>query len=215
LLSQLFSNPAAFLRDMLIILPAIVIGISVHEFGHAFTADRLGDPTPRNQGRVTLSPFAHIDPWGLLMLFLFRFGYGRAVQVNPANFKNRKRDQVLVYLSGVTMNLIVAFIAYFVYVLLRFRLGFYNTTVLSILLAIVVININLIIFNLLPIPPLDGYGVVRSLFLHKNINLFWKLDQYGFLILIVLLLTDVLTPFLWTVNGAIIGFIDAIVGLIL
>ena len=87
---MLLSDPVSFLRTMLLLLPGIVIAISFHEFGHARMADRLGDPTPRSQGRVTISPLAHIDPWGLLMLFVFRFGYGRPVMINPAYFRNRK-----------------------------------------------------------------------------------------------------------------------------
>ncbi len=205
--SQLFN--VEYLRSLLLALPAIVIAISFHEFGHAWMANRLGDPTPRNQGRVTISPFAHIDPWGFLMLVLFHFGYGKPVYINPANFKNRKRDEILVALSGVTINLVISLVAAVLFNLLAYVFHFYNMTILTIVDLIVIININILIFNLLPIPPLDGYKVVRNLFLHKNLNFFWKVDQYGFLILLGVLMADRLL-----LNNFLIGCLMAVTGVI-
>lgn len=198
---------------MLLALPGIIIAISFHEFGHAWMADRLGDPTPRNQGRLTISPLAHIDPWGLLMLVLFRFGYGRPVQINPANFKNRKRDEILVSLAGVTINLVIAFVAFLVIKIVYGRLLLSDDILYNIILYTGIISVNLLIFNLLPVPPLDGYKVVRRLFIHKNVNFFWKLDQYGFIILLALLLLGVLTPILIAVSGFVLDGIFFILGL--
>lgn len=209
--SQFFS--VEYLRLMLLALPGIIIAISFHEFGHAWMADRLGDPTPRNQGRLTISPLAHIDPWGLLMLVLFRFGYGRPVQINPANFKNRKRDEILVSLAGVTINLVIAFVAFLVIKIVYGRLLLSDDILYNIILYTGIISVNLLIFNLLPVPPLDGYKVVRRLFIHKNVNFFWKLDQYGFIILLALLLLGVLTPILIAVSGFVLDGIFFILGL--
>ncbi len=206
-------NLSSYLVAMLYALPGIVIGLSFHEFAHAWMADRLGDPTPRNQGRVTISPFAHIDPWGFLMLILFRFGYGRPVMYNPAYLKKRKRDEILIALAGIGMNLIIAFVSVFLYLLL-YRFDVTNMVILNIIDTTAIININLIVFNILPIPPLDGYKVVRSLFLHKNINFFWKLDQYGFMILLILLATGILTPVLSFLTHAIISLFVSILGFI-
>ena len=205
-------NLSSYLLAMLYSLPGIVIGLSFHEFAHAWMADRLGDPTPRNQGRVTISPFAHIDPWGFLMLILFRFGYGKPVMYNPGYLKKRKRDEILIAVAGISMNLLIAFICVLVYMLLIVSFHFTNRTILTIIDATAIININLLIFNLLPIPPLDGYKVVRSLFLHRNISFFWKLDQYGFLILLVLLATGALTPILSFFSNAILSLFSAILG---
>ena len=199
-MSSLFSDPAGFLLNALMILPGIVIGLSFHEFAHAWMSDRLGDPTPRMQGRVTISPFAHIDPMGFLMLFLFRFGYGRPVQVNPSYYKHRRRDDILVSLAGVTMNFFLAIFFGAVYLVMLRHLNVTN--------EIMVININLMVFNLLPIPPLDGYNVIRDLFLHKNINFFWKFEQYGWLILIVVLVSGFSVTWLTFLGNHVIRFIS-------
>lgn len=207
-MSSLFSDPAGFLLNALMILPGIVIGLSFHEFAHAWMSDRLGDPTPRMQGRVTISPFAHIDPMGFLMLFLFRFGYGRPVQVNPSYYKHRRRDDILVSLAGVTMNFFLAIFFGAVYLVMLRHLNVTNEILLDIVYYIMVININLMVFNLLPIPPLDGYHVIRDLFLHKNINFFWKFEQYGWLILIVVLVSGFSVTWLTFLGNHVIRFIS-------
>ena len=185
-LSSLFNNPLAFFRDLLISLPGIVIGITFHEFAHAWMSDKLGDPTPRALGRVTLNPLAHIEPIGLVMLFLFGFGYGRPVMINPRYYKNRRRDEILVALAGVTMNFIIALVVYFLTVALR-KAGIINSLFEMILISIVWYNIILMVFNLLPIPPLDGYKVVKTLFFHGNSSpILWRIEQYGFIILVAL-----------------------------
>lgn len=207
-MSSLFSDPAGFLLNALMVLPGIVIGLSFHEFAHAWMADKLGDPTPRSQGRVTISPFAHIDPMGFLMLFLFRFGYGRPVQVNPSYYKHRRRDDILVSLAGVTMNFLLAIFFGAAYLVMIRHLNVTNEILLDIVYYIMVININLMVFNLLPIPPLDGYHVVRDLFLHKNINFFWKFEQYGWLILIVVLVSGFSVTWLNFLGNHVLRFIS-------
>jgi Zn-dependent protease len=103
-----FSDPLGWLMNMALMLPAIVIGLSFHEFGHAVVAYRLGDHTPKLQGRVTISPLAHIDPFGFLALMFVGFGWGKPVQINPGNFRHPRRDEFLVGIAGVTINLIIA-----------------------------------------------------------------------------------------------------------
>ena len=103
-----FSNPTEWLMDKILLLPGIVIGLSFHEFGHAAVAYKLGDNTPKLQGRVTLNPMAHIDWMGLAALFFCGFGWGQPVQINPFNFKHRRRDELFVALAGVVMNLLLA-----------------------------------------------------------------------------------------------------------
>ena len=151
---------------MLLALPGIIIGLSLHEFAHAYVSYKLGDVTPMVQGRVTISPFAHIDPIGFLLLMLFGFGYGKPVEINPNNYKNPRRDEIFVALAGVITNFFVAVLFAFVYFLLaRFNVISLYSTISTILINIIFINVHLMVFNLLPIPPLDGYKVVRNLLL--------------------------------------------------
>lgn len=103
-----FSDPREWLLDKLLLVPAIIIGLSMHEFAHGLVAYKLGDNTPKIQGRVTINPIAHIDWMGLAALFFCGFGWGQPVQINPYNFKNRRRDELFVALAGVVMNLLMA-----------------------------------------------------------------------------------------------------------
>src|SRR3989339_185985 len=113
MIENLISSPLSFLASLL----AIVIAISIHEFSHALAADRLGDPTPRLQGRLTINPLAHLDPIGTLMLILFRFGWGKPVQFDQFNLRNPRRDTMLISIAGPTSNLLTAVLAA---ILLRF-----------------------------------------------------------------------------------------------
>ena len=101
------ADPKQWLMEKLLLLPGIIIGLSLHEFGHAVVAYKLGDNTPKLQGRVTINPMAHIDWMGLAALFFCGFGWGQPVQINPYNFKHRRRDELFVSLAGVVMNLLV------------------------------------------------------------------------------------------------------------
>ncbi|MGI6206417.1 MAG: site-2 protease family protein [Anaerovoracaceae bacterium] len=192
-----------YIIGRLIILPGILVGLSFHEFGHAWVSDRLGDPTPRAQGRVSLNPIAHIDIIGFISLLLLGFGWGKPVMINPNYYKHRRRDEIFVALAGVTMNLIVAFataaVMKLVYVLAP---GFLATGVGSvvwqILIGMLQINLVLMLFNLIPIPPLDGFGILTQIFKLDSKSWYPRFYQLGpmFLILIIVFnLTDyLLTP---------------------
>lgn len=170
LLALTLFNLATFnLVATLLTLPGVIIALSFHEFAHAFIADRLGDPTPRNQGRLTLDPLKHIDPVGIFLLIFAHMGWGKPVQINPNNFSkvSKEKGEALVALAGPIMNFILAFILMIIfYAMIIFIPG---TGVLSSLKAInvmnvvitmiyyaIVVNIGLGVFNLIPIPPLDG-----------------------------------------------------------
>jgi Zn-dependent protease len=133
---------------------ALIIAITIHEFAHAFMADRLGDPTPRASGRLTLNPLAHLDPIGTLMLFIARFGWGKPVPIDTYNLKNPRRDEILISLAGPASNIILAIIFT---ILFKFF-------AMNLFLSIIIINLSLAIFNLLPFYPLDGSHIFPDLF---------------------------------------------------
>lgn len=199
----MFGRLSSILQDplsLLYTLPAIIIGLTVHEWAHAFAADKLGDPTAKNLGRMTLNPFAHIDLFGFLCLLVVGFGWAKPVPVNPRNFKNYRRDDIIVSLAGIAMNLVVAFFAtiLFYFGVYHWNLGS-NEAFYTIFLSIVTINLSLAVFNLLPIYPLDGSHVFESLFMRYIPKFFMFLRQYGQYILIALLVSGLVSTVLGTV----------------
>lgn len=153
-ISLLFSSPAAFF----LMLVGLILAIGLHEAAHSFMADYLGDPTPRSIGQATLNPLAHIDPVGLIAILLTGFGWGKPSVYDPYNLRHPRRDTMLIALAGPVANLLLAVIF-----ALLFRipaLGFLT----SLLGFLIVLNINLALFNLIPVPPLDG----SKIFLRSN-----------------------------------------------
>ncbi len=169
------TSPISFV----IIIGGLLIALSFHEAAHAFAAHLLGDPTAKSQGRLTINPLAHLDLVGTLALIFFKFGWGKPVPVNPNNFKHPAFYNLLVALSGPVMNILIA-------VILAGIARFFpiNSLAVSILGAIIFINILLAFFNLLPIPPLDGSKVL-GLFLDSET--YYQLEKYGPFILIAVI----------------------------
>lgn len=184
LFSLAFTNPLLFT----IIAVVLILSLSVHEFFHAFVADKLGDPTPRSQGRVTLNPVAHLDPMGTLALFLVGFGWGKPVMFNPYHLKNPLRDTALIALAGPASNLLIAFGFGLLY---KFGLfSAFNPVMVSVVVTQVVsLNVMLAIFNLVPVFPLDGEKILRAL-LPKKIGYEYAIimQRYGMLILLALII---------------------------
>ncbi|HHW99337.1 MAG TPA: site-2 protease family protein [Firmicutes bacterium] len=173
-----------FTPDIFLALPALLIALTFHEYAHAWAADRLGDPTPRMRGRLTLNPIAHIDPIGLLMLLLFRFGWAKPVEVNPYNFDNREQGMAWVSLAGPGINLLLGFVATLLRLLLLYNTGY--TPLVKLLEWLIIYNVYLAVFNLIPIPPLDGSKLL-FFFLPRG-TVYRYLDtisQYGFIILVL------------------------------
>lgn len=172
-------------------VPGLLIALVVHEYAHAAMAVRMGDDTPQFTGRLTLNPLAHIDPVGALMLLVAQFGWAKPVMINPNNFRHWKKGEICVALAGPASNLITAFIALVAQVLVM-KLGLFTGTALRPVLNLIVLyNINFAIFNMIPLPPLDGSRVLMC-FLPTSWN--YKLasvERYSFLILILLMITPV------------------------
>lgn len=177
-------------------LPAILFGFSIHEFWHAYTATRFGDDTPAKQGRLTLNPLAHIDLIGFLLLVYAGFGWAKPVQVNPQAFRNPKRDDILVSVAGPLSNLVSAVIfALIIKGLFMFAGGLFNIAgygeyIYKILLYFVWINLVLFVFNLIPLPPLDGSHVLFALLPDRFQIIKEQFFRFGAIALMVLILFE-------------------------
>ena len=211
----MFDDIGGFLMNLLVGLPGIVIAMVIHEYSHARVADALGDFTPRMQGRLTLNPAAHVDPIGLLMLFLVHFGWAKPVQINPTNFSNPRRDDILVSLAGPASNLITSFVALIILVLLA-KLDFpLSEGLLVVFNLIIVYNINFAIFNMLPIPPLDGSHILRNLLPYELARVYAQLERYSFIFLIIILMTPVLSYIFVPLQRFIFSIFQSIVNILL
>lgn len=180
MIDVLFSHPLLFL----IVFPGLLLAITVHEFAHALVADKLGDPTPRYQGRVTLDPRAHLDPIGTVAIFLTRFGWGKPVQFDPYNLKEPIRDAALIAMAGPVSNLIFAtLLSIIIHLVPLSDLLNYG------LMIVMQISVMLAVFNLLPVYPLDGSKVLPTL-LPKDTAYEYEIfmRRYGIFVLIFLIL---------------------------
>jgi Zn-dependent protease len=187
-MTDLFGEPALFLQRLLLQLPALLVAVTVHELAHALVADRLGDPTARRLGRITLNPLPHIDPIGALCLVLAGFGWAKPVPVDARNFRHPVRDMFWVAVAGPIANFVAAFAAIVLYLALR-PSGLLPGPVLTALGAVFVLNLALGIFNLIPLPPLDGGHFLPYLLPAGAAGLLRILERYGMLILLLLVFT--------------------------
>ncbi len=177
---------------ILFAVPTILVASTIHEYAHGWAAFKLGDPTAKAAGRLTLNPLKHIDPVGAISMILFRFGWSKPVPINEYNFEKRELGTALTALAGPVSNMILALLG-----------GLLNWIInpsgilYMILFVFVMINISLAVFNLLPIPPLDGHKIVRAL-LHKKIRYYWE-QMEKFSIFIILLFILPISPLsAWT-----------------
>ena len=167
---------------ILFAIPSILIASTVHEYAHAWVATRLGDLTAKVNGRLTLNPLSHIDPIGAISMLIFRFGWSKPVPINEYNFEKRERDTALVSLAGPLSNVLLLLLTALINYLVK-PTGLFVTFVMT----FAMINTVLAVFNLLPIPPLDGHKIVRA-FLPKQIRYYWEeLEKYQIVLLIILL----------------------------
>ena len=178
------------LSNILVQIVGIAVAISVHEFGHAYSAHLLGDDTAKMYGRMTLNPAKHLDIMGLIAMLIVHIGWAKPVPVNPNNFKNYKVGNVIVSLAGVTANIIISIIC----VIKKKHVNMYAIT--EITSAIIIYNVSFAAFNLLPIPPLDGWGVISSFIPYKYNEIAYKYESMSSIIFLVLIITGAYSIFI-------------------
>lgn len=212
--------------ELLITLPAVIVAITFHEFAHANAADKLGDTTPRNQGRLTLNPLSHLDPFGFILLMVAHIGFGKPVQINPNNFNSNKSKgfcSAMVALAGPLMNFFIAIVSCVAIVLLNklapitFMHTFTGEILVLFLYMLITINIGLGVFNLIPLPPLDGEKIFRNFLPYKIKDWLDRNYQTLYIIFLILWITNVLTiivsPVINVVSSGLFFVVTKLVGI--
>ena len=187
-------------------IPAVLWAITFHEYCHGYVAYRLGDPTPEASGRLTLNPLAHLDIFGTLMLLLFRFGWAKPVPIDPRHFKRPGRDIILVSLAGAAGNILTAVICGLA-VRLFPTLFWANLALARFIVIMMLMNLGLAVFNLLPVPPLDGSRILMVLLPPRALRYYFWLERYGFVILMLLIFMGVVQSIIGPVISAIMMLI--------
>ncbi len=198
---------------MLIMALPILWALTIHEYAHGYVAVWAGDPTPQVNGRLTLNPLAHLDLIGTLCFFFVGFGWAKPVPVNPYNFRNLRRDNILVSVAGVTMNMATAVVAALIFRLVAHAgfapAGGFGSILVMWLVMSVRFNVVLAVFNLLPIPPLDGSHIIETFVPHDKAQQWQNFARMGPFILLLLIFTDVVGKILravvWPVSDLMLG----------
>jgi len=173
-------------------LPGIIIGLTVHEFCHAYVAKLCGDTTSEEQGRITLNPLKHIDLTGFIFLILVGFGWAKPVQFNEANLRNPKYDIMKIAIAGPFSNAVIAMILSIIYYALIVDLNYDSQVILNVIVSAIYINWALFVFNLIPLPPLDGSHLMFN-YLRKYPTIYYNLYKYGSFVFIGLILATIIT----------------------
>ncbi len=216
-MTDLFDDPLGFLSRLVLQIPALLVAVTVHELAHAVVADRLGDPTARRLGRITLNPLPHIDPLGAIAFVLAGFGWAKPVPVSARNLRHPVRDMAWVAAAGPLLNFAIAFVA-LVAVRLLGRAGgalpFVMDPLAGVLFWTYVFNLALGIFNLIPLPPLDGGHFLPYLFPRASWSFIHQLEQVGPFLLILLVLTGATRYVVQPIFNAVSGFYLSVVRLV-
>lgn len=215
--SSLISNWQSELKSLLFTAPVILLAIVCHECAHGWVSYKLGDPTAKNAGRLSLNPLKHLDPLGALCMLFFHIGWANPVPINPWYYKDRKKGIIYVSLAGPITNFVIAFLSLLIEGFLM-RFGSDTSTVIWVLCQLcyysAVVNVGLGLFNLIPIPPLDGSKILGELWNKAN-RFYWQYQNYWRWILILCVITGVLSKPLSLLNSAVISGMWSIVKLIL
>ncbi len=213
-----------YLLIKLLTLPGVIIAITFHEFAHAYAADKLGDYTPRSQGRLNLNPLSHVDPVGFILLLWAGFGWGKPVQINPRNFDSKvslRTGEAIVSFAGPLMNFLLAIVFMIFTVALQYFAP--NTTIFNVLYNVCsytcVINIGLGIFNLIPLPPLDGSKILKNFLSYNAVNWFENNERIFYIVFLLIwilgLHSYILSPIFTVVYNGLNWIISSLFGLFL
>ena len=205
----------SYLANRLLMVPIVLIALTFHEFSHGWVSSKLGDPTPRMTGRLTLNPLAHLDPVGALLMVITGFGWARPVQINPGYYKNPKRGMAITAAAGPLSNLVLAFAVMLIYTLiliLNYRWGLFGSsidTISSFVIMFVRGNLCFMVFNVIPIPPLDGSRVLGVFLSDRAYFKLQQFERYSFILIIVLSLLGVFDRIIGTgVSAVLSGMIN-------
>ena len=212
--SQLFSDPISLLLQII----SVLFALTIHEYAHAYVANKCGDPTAKYMGRLTLNPLKHLDPIGTISLLLFRFGWAKPVPVNSRNFNNYRRDNILVSAAGIVTNFVMYLLTRFLYLWIG-NMGITNNFqsqffayFLFFLSIFGTLNLGLAIFNLLPIPPYDGFHLFNDIFFKGRIYVTQRHMQIIQMVVIVLIFSGLLSRVLsFLMTGVDTGVINLFV----
>ena len=188
---------------LILLIPVLVFALVFHEFSHAWVANKLGDPTARYSGRLTLNPLAHLDPFGSLMILFVGFGWAKPVPVDSRYLSNPRVDMMKIAFAGPAANLLLAFVGGII-----IRTGIFGGSITLMLILFTQINIMLAVFNMIPIPPLDGSQIFSGLMMRRNPELVHKLQMYGPQILLGLIMIGYFTRIspLWMIMSPFVNF---------
>jgi len=203
---------ARFIQQLVILAPPFLLALTFHELAHGYVAWRLGDPTAKNAGRLSMNPLKHLDPWGVLAFIIMKIGWAKPVPINPNYFKNPQQGMLQVALAGPAANVVLA-ITSTILVKIALQLTmlpmFFLKPLVGMLIASVWINIMLAVFNCLPIPPLDGSKVLMGLLPPQTARRFAQLEPFGFIILLVLfyvgIIPKIIMPIISLANNLLLG----------
>ncbi len=203
----------SFLRDAIYIVPAVLFSLSIHEFSHGYAAYKLGDPTAKNHGRLTLNPMAHMDLAGTICMLLFRFGWAKPVPVNPMYFKERKKGMALTAAAGPLSNLLMAFVSMIIF----YAVSFFNNgnmvmNYIEVFFNVMIsLNVGLAVFNLLPISPLDGSKIMYAVLPNHIYFKIMQYERYFMPVLFIMLWFGFLTVPLSILRNFIIDIMNTVV----
>ena len=210
-----------FILSTLLSIPGLLLAISLHEAAHGYAAYFMGDRTAKYQGRLSLNPLHHLDPMGAICMLLFRFGWAKPVPINPFNFKKRRAGIIVVSLAGPFANFLLGLVSAILYCLTLY-VGTLMANPSSIINFIAIIlqmsmymNVGLMIFNLIPIPPLDGSKILLEFLPYRARESFYRFERYFGLILILLVYVGTLTPILGFFQSHVLNFYQIVCNLIL
>lgn len=218
-ISTIFTGQFSLI-DLLLTLPGVLIAITFHEFAHAYAADKLGDDTPRMQGRLNLNPMSHMDPFGIFMLIFAHIGWGKPVEINPRNFDKKvsmSAGEAIVAFAGPLMNFILAIIFTIVfYAITTFAPTLIFSTVGKVIISMVsytiIVNVGLAVFNLIPIPPLDGSKILRNFLPYNARDWMDRNSHIFYIVFLIIWITDLASYIINPIINIIISGLNFAIG---